>query len=106
MIKHIVMFRLKDEFQGALRTAKAVELKSALDEMRKKISSVHYFEAGINYNPAPFTWDLCIYAEFVTQQDLDQYQAHPAHQEFIKFNKSFSKEKAVADYIHDPSADH
>jgi hypothetical protein len=36
--------------------------------------------------------------DFDTMADLDSYTIHPAHQDFVTFNKEYSVSKVCADY--------
>jgi hypothetical protein len=98
MIRHIVMFRLKD-FPSAEEKEKSAEtVKSELLSMRLKIAEIREFEVGININKGNSAWDLVINSVFESAEDLRAYQVHPAHQAFIAFNKDYSAAKAIVDY--------
>jgi len=98
MIRHIVMFKLK-EFSDPSEKQKAAEtLKDELLSMRTKITVIQEFEIGINFNPNSFAFDVVINSTFANHEDLEIYQQHPAHQAFIAFNKNYSVEKVIVDY--------
>jgi hypothetical protein len=98
MIRHIVMFKLK-EFSDPSEKQKAAEtLKRELLSMRTMIPVIREFEIGINFNPGEFAFDVVINSTFANQEDLETYQHHPAHQAFIVFNKNYSVQKAIIDY--------
>ena len=85
MIRHIVMFKLK-EFSDPSEKQKAAEtLKSKLLSMRMKIPVIREFEIGINFNPDSFAFDVVINSAFENQEDLEIYQNHKAHQGFHCF---------------------
>jgi len=99
MIRHIVMFKLK-EFSDPSEKQKAAEtLKRELLSMRTMIPAIREFEIGINFNPNEFAFDLVINSTFANHDDLEAYQVHPAHQAFIAFNKNYSPEKVIVDYV-------
>jgi hypothetical protein len=99
MIRHIVVFKLKD-YPSAVEKSQAVEiLKSELLTMRSKISVIREFEVGINFNPHSFAYDVAINSVFENKEDLETYQEHPAHQAFIAFNRNYSVQKAIVDYF-------
>jgi hypothetical protein len=98
MIRHIVMFKLK-EFSDPSKKEKAAEtLRNELLSMRNKIHVIREFEIGINFNPNPFAFDVVINSTFENHQDLEIYQGHPAHKAFIAFNKDYSVNKVIVDY--------
>jgi hypothetical protein len=99
MIRHIVMFKLK-EFPDPAEKQKAAEiLKNELLSMKTKIPVIGEFEVGINFNPASFAFDVVINSTFESHSDLEIYQFHPVHQAFIVFNKDYSVQKAIVDYM-------
>ena len=57
MIKHIVMFKLKEFATPAEKEAKMVEIKEKLEALKDKIDVLHKIEVNFNCNPAE-TWDL------------------------------------------------
>jgi hypothetical protein len=98
MIRHIVMFRLK-EFSDPSEKHKAAEaVKTELLAMKNKIPVIREFEIGINFNPGPSAFDVVINSTFENHANLESYQVHPAHQAFIDFNRNYSVQKAIVDY--------
>ena len=98
MIRHIVMFKLKDFSDPSEKQKAAETLKRELLSMKSKIPVIREFEIGINFNPASFAFDVAINSTFEDYVSLETYQVHPAHQAFIAFNKDFSVQKAIVDY--------
>jgi hypothetical protein len=98
MIRHIVMFKLR-EFSDPSEKQKAAEtLKRELLLMKKQIPVILEFEIGINEGENPSAYDVSILSSFPSWDDLKVYQVHPAHQAFIAFNKNYSVQKAIIDY--------
>jgi hypothetical protein len=99
MIRHIVLFKLK-EFSDAAEKYKAAEtVKAELLAMKNEIPVIREFEVGINVTDNPSAYDVAINSSFDNLRDLEIYQSHPAHQDFIGFNKNYSERKVIADYI-------
>jgi len=99
MIRHIVMFKLK-EFSNAVEKQKAAEtVKEELLAMKNKIPVIGEFEVGINITENYSAYDVVINSTFDNPGDLEIYQLHPDHLAFIAFNKKYSERKAVVDYI-------
>ena len=55
MIKHIVLWRLKDHAMGASKKENAEKLKSLLEALRDTIKEIKHLEVGINAEAAPHT---------------------------------------------------
>ena len=77
MVKHIVMWSLKDK-------ADAEELKAAIDAMKGRVPSMVDVESGINYNPSDASCDLVLISTHNSREDLDAYQDDPVHGEVKK----------------------
>ncbi|MFA9407406.1 MAG: Dabb family protein [Candidatus Dadabacteria bacterium] len=98
MIKHIVMWRLKDEAAGATKEENALKLKDALESLKGKIESLKAAEVGINFNPSPAAFDVVLYSEFEDQDGLNAYQNHPEHVKIADFVGEIRTDRAVVDY--------
>jgi len=98
MIRHLVMFRLRD-FDTPEEKMKAIEtVRNELLTMKKKIPEIQEFEVGINFTIDKAAYDLVINASFSSKEGLKVYQVHPDHKAFIIFNKNYSTKKVVLDY--------
>jgi len=98
MIRHIVMFRLKDFSGDAEKLAAAQEVIKHLDELPSKINIIRKYEAGIDVRKLSWSYDVVLIMDFDNMADLESYTVHPAHQDFIAFNKDYSINKACIDY--------
>ena len=58
MIKHIVMFKLKEKAEGRDKAANIQLLKAMLDALPARIKEIKFFEVGsTSWKPAlPTTW--------------------------------------------------
>ena len=90
MIKHIVMWRLKDK-------ADAARIKQELEGMRGKIPGLLALEAGINF-AAGTPADLVLYSEFTDRAALQGYADHPVHVPVKKFVGALVAERWMVDY--------
>ena len=98
MVKHIVLWKLKDNLDGKPKKELAAELKSALEGLKRNIPGIRALEVGLNTNPAETASDVSLYTEFKTQADLDAYQKHPEHLKVVEFVKKVTTERRVSDY--------
>ena len=73
MVKHIVLFKLKDQKdrQRAL---------DALRSMKGKIEGLIDLEAGEDFLSSERSYDIALICTLKDRAALDFYQAHPAHQ--------------------------
>ena len=98
MIRHIVMFKLKDYNLESEKMAAAALVKKRLDELPSKINEIRNYEAGIDIRRLNWSYDIVLTMDFDTLADLEAYIIHPDHKKFIEFNKDFSVDKVCIDY--------
>lgn len=94
MIRHIVMFKLKE----ANKAENISKLKSALDGLQEKIYLVKYLETGVNFNENPRAYDLVLVTDFNSKEDLEQYRVHPEHVKVVELIKEVNYTTTVVDY--------
>ena len=92
------MFKLKNFPDESEKMAAAQEVIKRLDELPSKINVIRRYEAGIDVRKLSWSYDVVLTMDFDTMADLEAYTIHPAHQEFIVFNKDYSVEKVCIDY--------
>jgi len=90
MIKHIVIWPMKDE----VTAEQQVEMKNRLEALKGVVAELVDIEVGIDEGNGT----MSLYSEFASQADLDIYQAHSAHQEVVAFVKSLVAGRSVCNY--------
>ncbi len=98
MIRHIVMFKLKEFSTESQKLSAANDVKNRLDELPAKIDVIRKCKTGIDIRRLEWSYDIILEMDFDTIADLDAYTIHPAHQEFIAFNKEYSIDKVCIDF--------
>jgi hypothetical protein len=98
MIKHLVLWKLKETAEGKTRRENALELKAALENLKGKVAEILALEVGLNFNPADTASDVSLYSEFRTREDLEKYQKHPEHLKVVELVKKVTQERRVSDY--------
>jgi hypothetical protein len=98
MIKHLVLWKLKENAEGKTRQENALELKAALEGLKGKVPEIQALEVGLNFNPADTACDLSLYSEFKTREDLEKYQKNPEHLKVVELVKKVTQERRVSDY--------
>lgn len=94
MIKHIVMWKLKDEN----KEENALKIKNDLEALKSEISEIKEIEVGIDVNKSEAAYDVVLYSTFDSQEDLDNYQVHPKHKEAGVFIRQVVSSRVVVDY--------
>ena len=94
MIKHIVMWELKEKNKAE----NAKKIKIMLNDLKNKIDEIVSIESGININSGDAAFDIALFSEFKNEKDLAAYQIHEEHQKVVKFVRSVTTNRAVVDY--------
>jgi len=98
MIKHIVMWRLKDASHGNDSETNAYQIKEKLEALRETISCITALEVGVDFSRSEGSGDVVLYSEFADREALNAYQVHPEHQALIPFISEAASERRVVDY--------
>ena len=93
MVKHIVLFKLKDEVPADKKLTAMKEFKA----LPAKISVIRKIEVGLNMNPGE-TWSIALYSEFDTLDDVKFYATHPEHVAAGKLIADVKENRACVDY--------
>jgi len=98
MIKHIVMWKLKEHAEGADRAANAAKMKSLLDGCRDVVPGIVEFEVALAQPGLEATYDVVLYSVFADKAALDAYQDHPKHVAVKPFIGAVRFERQCMDY--------
>jgi hypothetical protein len=98
MIKHIVLWKLKESAEGATREQNAARMKRELEALKMKIPQIRHVEVGINIMPSDAAYDIALYSEFSNEHDLNSYQKHPEHVKAAEFVNKVRESRVVVDY--------
>ncbi len=91
MIKHIVMWKLRDK-------ADAVEIKQRLEALKGKIPGLLNIEVGIDFLASEQSADVVLCTELESRAALDAYQVHPEHLAVVPLVKAAAIARTVVDY--------
>ena len=97
MVKHIVMWKLKDDLDKQQNIDRMIEMLKALVGQVKGLVSI---EMGYNFNTSS-EYDVVLYATLKSPAALKHYQNHPAHVKCKDFIGSITEARAVADYFYE-----
>jgi len=91
MVKHIVLFKLKDQNDRQ----RAID---ALRDMKGKIKGMIDLEAGEDFLSSGRSFDIALTCTLIDRAALDFYQAHPAHQPAKKLMHEIQESSVSVDY--------
>ena len=97
MVKHIVLFKLKDEATEAQKLEAMNRFKAAIEALPARIPVIRKIEVGLNINPGE-TWSIGLYSEFDSLEDVKSYAVHPDHVAAGKLLAEVKESRACVDY--------
>lgn len=97
MIRHVVMWSIKDEITGEEKMQAVLKMKEMIEALKPVIKEIIECEVGINANPNE-KFDISINTVFENFETLKIYNDHPAHQEVVKYVRSIVNQRCAIDY--------
>ncbi len=98
MIKHIVMWKLKDEAEGNDKATNAKLMKEKLDAIANLVPGMLKLEVGFDLKLDATAYDVILYCEFENEAALAAYQEHPQHKAVFPFIGAVRESRVAVDY--------
>ena len=98
MIRHIVMWNLKDHAEGADKVSNLEKAKSLLLSCAQVVPGIRTFEVATATPGMDCTNDLVLHMLLDDAQVLADYQIHPQHMAIKPFMKAVVKERRCMDF--------
>jgi hypothetical protein len=99
MIRHVVLWRLKEHAEGRSKMENANMIKAQLEALPDLIPDIRRLEVGADVLKEGSSWDLCLIAEFDDLDALKRYQDHPEHKRVAELVALTRDQRAVVDYM-------
>ena len=98
MVKHIILWNLKDELESARKEEVKAGIKSALEGLNGVVPGLIKLE--IVTNPLPSSnCDVMLYSELESEEALKGYAVHPAHVHAADtYVRPYTKTRTCIDY--------
>ena len=94
MIRHIVLFKIKDEFKSEIP-----QLVQAFYGMMGKVDGLLQLEAGADILHSERSYDLALITVFRDRAAFDAYQTHPAHMPVKKRMHEVRETSVACDFL-------
>jgi len=98
MVKHIVLWKLRERTEHGSREENARRIKELLEGLNGKIPGLLKLEVGLDISQDPASVDVALYAEFADRAALETYQNHPLHVAVKPFVLAARETRTVVDY--------
>lgn len=94
MIRHIVLFKIKEEFK-----AEIPQLVKNFYTMKGKVEGLLDLEAGADILGSERSYDLALICTFADRASFDAYQTHPAHMPVKKRMHEVREGSVACDFL-------
>ncbi|ACM92287.1 stress responsive A/B Barrel Domain superfamily [Nautilia profundicola AmH] len=91
MIKHVVLFKTKEN-------APLEIFKEKIENLKNDIPEIINIQVGIDIKFDPNSSDFCVITDVKNINDLEIYAKHPKHLEVISYIKPYIIERKVVDF--------
>ncbi len=98
MIKHVVMWKLKDHAEGHSKHENLAIMKNKLLALQKAIPAITSMEVGLNFNTSEAAADIVLITTHTDGEALQAYIEHPVHREAAGFIGKIASERKVVDF--------
>jgi hypothetical protein len=98
MLRHVVMWKFKEEAEGKTKDENCKIIKERLEALPARIPFIKRLEVGINESVSSMSSDMVLITEFDSQEDLDLYAVHPNHVQVSEYVSKVRTSRTVVDY--------
>lgn len=99
MIKHVVMWKLDEQYSFEERRKLVNEFRNKLLQLDGKISVLKEISVQLNAKEADKSnFDILLDTSFNSLEDLKVYAKHPEHMKVVEFAGTFKKIRSCIDY--------
>ncbi|MDF9824798.1 heme-degrading monooxygenase HmoA [Breznakia sp. PF5-3] len=98
MIRHVVMWKLKEDLTPFEREQLMLEFKLNMSNLGPIVEGIVKIEVIVDILDSS-NMDMLLISEFESKDALNQYQNHPKHKDATKCLKGMAKIRSCVDYV-------
>ena len=98
MIKHIVMWKFKNEAEGKSREENMSFVRDSLYALTAIIPEIKKMDIGFDITHSEMSYDMVLLTEFENTEEMKTYAVHPEHQKVSCYVRSVIENRVVLDY--------
>jgi hypothetical protein len=99
MIRHIVLFKIKDFSSESERNEAIQNVLVTFRSLVGQIPQIRQIRVEPDCVQGANSYDVILDSVFDNIEDLKAYQAHPAHLDAVDLNRQWSECKVIGDYF-------
>lgn len=97
MIRHVVMWKFKDEAEGKTKEENMQIVRDALFALLPIIPELKLMEIDCDISHTEMSYDMMLTTEFDSVADMKVYAEHPAHKKVQAYVKAVRESRVVLD---------
>lgn len=97
MVRHIVLFKLRDDVPAKEKLHVMKAFKAAIEALPSKIACIREIEVGLNMDPNE-KWHIALNSVFDNMDDVNFYSVHPDHVAAGKLLADTKESRACVNY--------
>lgn len=98
MLKHIVMWKLKEFAEGKTKAENAQFMKENLERLVGIIPEIKSLQVGINEKISDMAYDAVLISTFEDAEALARYKEHPEHVKVSNYCKKIRDSRVFVDF--------
>lgn len=98
MVRHVVMWTLKEHALGKDKKANAQTMKMMLERLNGRVDGLNRLEVGCSILNADPACDVILISEHDDQGGLSAYRNHPEHRACVEFIRQIAASAKVVDF--------
>ncbi|MBR1386977.1 MAG: Dabb family protein [Alloprevotella sp.] len=96
--RHIVQFKLDSSLSPEEIETVYRAFKAKIEALPAHIPTIQRIEVSLNLNPKE-SWHVCLFSEFASLEEINDYSIHPLHLEAVKEIKPYLAERSCTDCL-------
>ena len=98
MLKHVVMWKLKEQAEGKSKAENARFMKENLEALFGVVPELKSVQVGVNVKESDMAYDAVLISEFENEEAFAAYKVHPEHVKISSYCKKIRESRVVVDF--------
>lgn len=98
MIRHIVLFKLNETYVNESRALILNQIEKQAAKLPQAVAEIRHYNFVVDILHGNGSFDFGMIMDFDSIDDLNKYQVHEAHLEFVAFIRQHRQQRVSLDY--------